>query len=147
MKKNIFLFLVFIFLFENSSAQKNNWNVYFENEQISISYKSMKCDYKEMFDQELIVLKVNNFTEEKITIQWETELWYDDVCINCETENEEYRSIITIDKQETLTGSCYLDNKLRIFSKFTNNLEEMPGLTKIVELTKFELKNIIIRHE
>jgi len=146
MKKIVLLFLIVLSI--NSFAQNtNNWKIYFENNQISISYKIVNCEYETIFDQELIILKINNNTEKKLNIQWEEELWYNDICINCETEKQEYRTIISIDKQEILTGGCFTDNKLRLFSKFTNTLDEMPGVTKIDKLTKFELNNITIQYE
>ena len=54
---------------------------------------------------------------------------------------------IHINSNETVIGNCYDQNALRIFSKFSEKSENMPGIDKIVELTKFKLKNIITVYE
>ena len=46
-----------------------------------------------------------------------------------------------------LAGDCDIQDNLRIFSKFSDKIEDMPGIKKIVELTKFKLKNINISYE
>ena len=38
-----------------------------------------------------------------------------------------------------------MNNSLRIFSKFTEDLDKMPGVNTIIALTKFELINIKIK--
>jgi hypothetical protein len=42
-------------------------------------------------------------------------------------------------------GKCNINNDLRIFSKFTSRIEDMPGINKINALTKFELTNLKIK--
>jgi hypothetical protein len=46
-----------------------------------------------------------------------------------------------------LEGNCSENNALRVFSKFTEKLEDMPGIDKITTLTKFELENLKITDE
>ena len=61
MKKIVSLFLIFLSI--NSFAQNiNNWEIYFENDQISISYKIVNCEYETIFDQELIILNLSSLT-------------------------------------------------------------------------------------
>ena len=94
-----------------------------------------------------MILKIENLSNNKINIEWREELWYDDKCINCEQNREEFRTNIKMKKGEILIGDCMQINKLKIFSKFTEPLEEMPGVDAINKLTKFELKNITISYE
>ena len=79
---------------------------------------------------------------------WNLELWYDNICYTNESEGEENRiQSILLNTNEVLEGNCLQNSNLRIFAKFIQELETMPGLNKITELTKFELKNINITYE
>ena len=51
---------------------------------------------------------------------------------------------ITLKANQFKEGNCERNNPLTIFSKFSEKLIDMPGVSKIVELTKFELKKIKI---
>ena len=134
----------------------DQWVTYLENEKIKIEYQYVDCNYKEQnlansggFNTEYVMLKLTNIYSSKIYIDWGLELWYDNVCYTCEQEGSENRIIpIQLNVNEILTGGCITNNSnLRIFSKFTEELEAMPGVSKIVELTKFKINNIIVTHE
>ena len=125
----------------------NNWEVYYENTQVKISFCQLQCDFDGQFNQEIVVFKIENFSAQAITVQWDSKIWYDNSCINCEQDSPEFRKVTRVEKGKTLEGNCGENNALRIFSKFTENLEDMPGVDKIVTLTKFELENLIITDE
>ena len=80
-------------------------------------------------------------------MQWKELLWYDDKCINCEQYNPEFRKEIAIKAKNILVGDCNTNNSLKIFSRFADKIEDLPviGVEKIAVLTKFELKNIILK--
>ena len=125
----------------------NNWEVYYENTQVKISFCQLQCDFDEQFDQEIVVFKIENFSAQAIAVQWDSKIWYDNSCINCEQDSPEFRKITRVEKGKTVEGNCSENNALRIFSKFTEKLEDMPGVDKIVKLTKFELENLNITDE
>ena len=125
----------------------NNWEVYYENTQVKISFSQVQCDFDGQFNQEIVVFKIENFSAQAITVQWDSKIWYDNSCINCEQDSPEFRKVTRVEKGETLEGNCSENNALRIFSKFTEKLEDMPGVDKIVKLTKFELENLNITDE
>ena len=77
----------------------------------------------------------------------DSKIWYDESCINCEQDSPEFRKEIRIESGKTMEGNCSEHNALRIFSRFTENLENMPGVDKIITLTKFELENLNITDE
>ena len=126
---------------------ENNWEVYYENTQVKISFCKIQCIFDEQFDQEMVVFKIENFSAQAITVQWDSKIWYDNSCINCEQDSPEFRKVTRVEKGKTLEGNCSENNALRIFSKFTEKLEDMPGVDKIVKLTKFELENLNITDE
>ncbi len=127
-----------------SGMNKNNWEIYYEDTKVKISYQKEDCDLNNQFDQEFVFLKIENLSSQSVTLQWDEKIWFDESCINCEQDSPEFRKVISIESGGILEGNCKEHNALRIFSKFTEKLEDMPGVDKIIKLTKFELKNIKI---
>ena len=85
MKKLLLLLLFFTTFFSSKSA--NEWILYLENEKIKIEFKYVDCDYKQEetsfiggFNREYVFLKITNLSNEKINIDWELELWYENTC-------------------------------------------------------------------
>mgnify|MGYP000135500668 FL=1 len=143
-------FLITSFLLSSFLATANggnNWEVYYENTQVKISFCQLQCDFDGQFNQEIVVFKIENFSAQAITVQWDSKIWYDNACINCEQDSPEFRKVTRVEKGKTLEGNCSENNALQIFSKFTENLEDMPGVYKITTLTKFELENLKITDE
>ena len=130
-----------------SGMNKNNWEIYYEDTKVKISYQKQDCDLNNQFDQEFVFLKIENLSSQSVTLQWDEKIWFDESCINCEQDRPEFRKVISIESGGILEGNCKKHNALRIFSKFTEKLEDMPGVDKIVKLTKFELKNLTITNE
>ena len=126
---------------------ESDWTNYFNNDSIEINYKYIECKYGNAFDQEYIVFQIINKLDIDISVVFVEKLWYDDVCINCEHYKDEHRKTIILHAKEEKTGECEKNNSLKIFSRFTNKIEDMPiiGVKKISSLTKFELDNIDIK--
>ena len=127
------------------NPNEKKWNNYYQDSTITISFMYINCEYTDRFDTEYVLLKIRNTGNTSKTIEWTEELWYDNKCINCETDSDEYRKMIQINEQDIVTGDCVTYNDLRIFSKYTSEIEEMPGLKKIYKLTNFKLNNITIK--
>ena len=125
----------------------SNWEVYYENAQVKISFIHLQCDFDNQFNQEFVVFKIDNLTSNPLLVQWDSKIWFDESCINCEQDSPEFRNEIRIESRKTLEGNCSENNALQIFSKFTEKLEDMPGIDKITTLTKFELENLKITDE
>ena len=130
-----------------SAMNKTNWEIYYEDTKVKISYQKQDCDLNNQFDQEFVFLKIENLSSQSVTLQWDEKIWFDESCINCEQDSPEFRKVISIESGGILEGNCKEHNALRIFSKFTEKLEDMPGVDKIIKLTKFELRNIKITDE
>ena len=126
----------------------SNWTTYYSDSEIKIEYQYTNCEYPERFNQEFVILKITNLTNNDINVSWYNESWYDKKCINCSDEksDEDFNKVYLKANEEVL-GNCFDQNSLRIFSKFSDKIENMPGIKKIVKLTKFELKNINISYE
>ena len=128
-----------------SATNPADWETYFENDSVKIEYKYQNCEYTEQFNSEFVILRISNLNANSLTLEWTEQLWYDENCINCETGNNENRKQITILPSAITEGTCNINNPFRIFSKFTEQLEDMPGVNKISALTKFELINLKIK--
>ena len=147
--ENIFLLLItMLFLSLSVRAENpNNWITYYDDASILIEYQYKNCEY-DRFDEEKIILKITNKFNKDILLSFKEELWYDEECINCNFENEnEFFKSINLLANEVKIGTCERNNRLTIFAKFTEKLIDMPGVNKIIELTKFELKKINISYE
>ena len=139
--------LIFITLISTTLSASNpaDWETYFENDTVKIEYAYQNCEYTEQFNSEYVIFKISNHTSQNLIIEWQDQLWYDENCINCETNNAENRKQFSISASSSYEGKCNINNDLRIFSKFTSKLEDMPGVNKIITLTKFELTNLKIK--
>ena len=147
MTNTIKLFILFLltisnicFAVEDKYSKKN----YYSDNEIEISYQYKNCEYLEQFNKEFVILEIVNKTSKEIQLSWKELLWYDNNCINCEQEEDEFRKEIVLKGKETLIGDCNSYNNLRIFSKLTEKLENMPGVRKesLQKMTGFEIKNI-----
>ncbi len=147
MKAHYNLVLAFIILASSnlSASNTNSWKTYFENDSVKIEFNYQNCEYIEQFNSEFVILKITNYTNKDLNIEWISQLWYDKNCVNCETKNHENRKEIIISANTNSEGKCNINNNLRLFSKFTEKIEDMPGVKKINILTNFELTKIKIK--
>jgi len=147
MKKTLLRSSLFLFsiLFVNSLfSQSNNWELYYSDNNITIEYNYMICNFSSTASQEIVVLKFTNLSENNITLNYETQIWHDDKEINTEQNSDEFRKTISIENNEIITTNC--DNKWKeyaIFSAFVHNETN----EKYVSLTKFELTNITTEND
>lgn len=143
MKRKLLRLPLFLFsiLFANSLfSQSNNWELYYDDE-IKIEYNYMICDFSSTASKEMIIFRFTNLSEEEITLNYETEIWYDSVKINTEQNADEFRKTINLNSKQIITINC--ENQWKehaIFSAFVHN----ETSEKYVSLTKFELTNITI---
>lgn len=150
MPRFLIILILFLFSYNNHIKAENNdseWIIYFENEEIIIEYTKMNCEYEDFFNQEFVIIQLTNKTNKKISVSWKEEIWYDNNCHNCEQDDKEFRKLTILNTNEILIGKCNFHSNLKIFSKFSEKLEDMPGVNKIMSLTNFELKNIQINDE
>ena len=148
MKKYLLPLSISVFLFSSVISYATNpieWTTYYHKNDITITFTYLNCEYLEQFNHEYLILRIQNTSNKDITIDWQEQLWYDNKCMNCEHDSPEFRKEITVKSGKTISGDCTIYNNLRIFSKFTEKLEDMPGVDRITALTKFEMKNLNIK--
>jgi len=137
--------LTFIICSTILSAQNTNeLTSYFENDKIKIEYKYQDCVHIGGFDSEYVLFEITNKTDNEINISWKEQVWYNEICSNCEHESPESRKKIIVLSNTIYSTDCNNLKNISIFSKFTEKLENMPGVNTIIPLTKFELNNLTI---
>ena len=142
------LVLSLIFSINTQAETPNNWTDYYSDNEVKIEYQYTNCEYSDRFNQEFVILKITNFTNKNFSVNWINQSWYDKKCINCsDNSTEEALTEIYVPANQVVVGDCNIQDNLRIFSKFSDRIEDMPGIKKIVKLTKFKLKNINISYE
>ena len=145
----IAVFLAFVSLYSSNlfAINPNEWTAYVDNDSVKIEFIYSNCEYTETFNQEFVILRIINKLNAELVISWKDELWYDDICANCEQDNVESRKVINLKAGEKLEGGCNMHSHLKIFSKFTDKIEDLPilGVERIATLSRFELKNITIK--
>jgi hypothetical protein len=142
------LVLSLIFNIDTHAESPKKWTNYHSNNDVKIEYQYVNCEYSDRFNQEFVILKITNLTNNNLSVNWINESWYDKKCINCaENRTDEASNKVFIPANKIVIGDCSIQDDLRIFSKFSDKIENMPGVKKIVELTNFKLKNINISYE
>ena len=136
--------ILFIGLFTNTFSQSNEWTIYYENEKISIETKYQICEFSSTANQEIIVFRFTNLTNDILTLEYDTELSYGEQIVNTEQNGEESRKKIKINKNEIIVTNCDSKwNEFNIFSAFIENKNKQ----KYIYLSQFELKNINTENE
>ena len=136
--------ILFIGLFTNTFSQTNEWIIYYENEKISIETKYQICEFSSTANQEIIIFRFTNLTNDILTLEYDTELSYGEQIVNTEQNGEESRKKIKINKNEIIVTNCDSKwNEFNIFSAFIENKNKH----KYIYLSQFELKNINTENE
>lgn len=117
---------------------EEKWSSYLENDQLKIEVMETRCnDIKNGIDNQYILLRFTNKTNHKIKVDYQRELWYNNICLNCNESSDENHKTIYLETKEVKTGNCSSDKSLKIFVRMNNNLSDQV-------LTKFELKELVI---
>ena len=147
--KRTLLFRTIIFIFSITTSnyalsQLNNWEEHYKDENVKIEYNYLICDFSSTASQELVIFRFTNLTENNITLEYETIIWNNNIKINTEQNQNEFRKTIQLRKGEIITIDCQNESKEHtIFSAFVHNETNERYIT----LTQFELNNIITRNE
>lgn len=118
-----------------------NWKTYINNNLVKIEYKFVECAQNIGYDQEFMMIRVKNKTNQTIQLEWRSDQFYNDVCRTC-SYPDEYTYQLSLSPNEVIEPDCSLETerKLRLFSRFTdsnyNGVEE--------NLSDFQLSNLTI---
>ncbi len=119
------------------------WQVYTTVNDVRIEFKRKTCTPIHDREQDLILFRYTNLSNEPKTISWSTKMWRNDVCVNCDRiENSENAFAINLAPYQVIEGdgSTKADKTVYIFDRF---ITLVPGMTDD-RLTDFELINLIV---
>ncbi len=139
MKKIALLLIMIIPVF--GISQTSDWELY--KDQNGVLIYSMEKDWNdpsEGINQEMVLLKFVNSTDQELTIEWFDVRWYGGDCVNCDNyQDPEYKHSITLAPGESLEGTCSFDSPsgLSIFKRFVHHKD-------VKALTNFELRDLQI---
>lgn len=116
----------------------------YDDQGVRITYEYVECDMPISFDQESVILTVENQNTFDVVVSWNAILIYDEDCRTCDDPNGEYAYSLSLSAGEKRTGCCGEEctQDLAIFSKFID--EHYAAQAPNNELTKFSLDNLTV---
>lgn len=139
--KSLFTFILTVLVGFTISAQ--NWETYKDTAGVKIEYKKVHCSMNAGFDEERVIFKITNNSNQEITLDWDFHLYFNGVCRTCNSTSGEYAKTLTLQAGQSAEGDCSRvpDNRLQVFSKFEDPSYNNPDKQ---ELTRFEFANLLI---
>jgi len=145
MMKKLLLTLSICFTFGAWAQTRTNsqWVEIDQNDGVKISMKYADCQFNSGFDERRILLKFENLQNYPVSVSWDTELYHDGNCHYCDDLSESNRTQ-NLDANASIEGECVRREKEHLYYivKFLNS--EGKTLTKVPELSDFELLNITV---
>ncbi len=137
MKHFLFTTLFFVALISKISAQ-DAWKNHSRTAELEINYRYAEChDDANGIHKSLVLLQFVNLTNKQLSVSYNKQAWYNDVCKGCENTPESLMGI-RLAPNETKIGSCE-DKQTKALYIFDKMLH-----VKANTLQKFELGNIQI---
>ena len=132
-----FLGLIFALIITGTAfSQESEWELYSAVDGIEIYTKHVDCYAKNIPDQKAVIIKVVNTTNNKVKVEWDQVIWYNDQKVTKHVSQGENHFIVEIEKNATQEGSCEVPyGPFYIYEDFITY--KAPS-----KLTKFELQNI-----
>lgn len=118
-----------------SNAQQ--WTEYAEVDGVKIFESEIECRENNIPPQLAVIFKVVNTTNKQITIEWDLQIWYNDVAHENDSDAENHMSI-TLEPNQSIEGDCLTPSgALYIYKDFLVYKAKQ-------KLTQFELQNITV---
>lgn len=114
------------------------WQEYSTIDDVRIEFKRKQCVPEGDREQNLILFRYTNLSNDVKTISWVFKIWRNDYCVNCNSiSNPEYAHSITLQPNEVIEadGTTKSDKRIYIFDNF---MKLVPGMQE-QRLTNFEL--------
>lgn len=114
------------------------WQEYSTIDDVRIEFKRKRCIPEGDREQNLIIFRYTNLSNDVKTISWVVKIWRNDYCVNCNSiSNPEYAHSITLQPSQIVEadGSTKSDKSIYIFDNF---IKLIPGMRE-QRLTNFEL--------
>lgn len=139
-KVMFFLFVAFSLLGNTSFAQfTSNWETFYSSDEVLIEVKSVQKEIATR-DQNLIVFKIQNLTNETLKTTYKQHIYRGDFCHGCTSTNGEYDFELTLAPNQVINGE-YLLKEQKALCVFNTFVHLVPGMSDI-PVDKIDFVNI-----
>tara|TARA_Y100000385_G_C13101528_1_gene644841 strand:- start:3193 stop:3678 length:486 start_codon:yes stop_codon:yes gene_type:complete len=131
----------------NDLEPAEEWQVYNTYDGVKVEYRLARCgDGVELREQNLLLFKFTNTTNESKSISWTMKMFRDGECYNCHRiERDEYKHTINLAANESIEGDCSVETiRNQALSTHDNYIKHVPGMAN-TRLTNFELIDVTVR--
>ena len=127
-----------------SQEKPDVWTPFLSDGPVKVFYKYAVCDPEIGYDNESVLLKIINVSNQGVIASWDREIYFDGVCTTCDL-GDEGRSEYKLAPNEVAEGICSVsgDRRLKLFCEFTDPQYKL----KQPLFTGFKLNNFNIRVE
>jgi len=137
--KHIFLFFIILIATYSTAQDESKWTLYKSVFGVEVYTQEVDCYAENIPAQKAIIIKVVNTNSSKISIEWDTKIWYNDELVTRSVKDGENHHTLELEGNQTISGSCDVPfGALYIYKDFITYV--MPS-----KLTKFELENITVK--
>ena len=130
MRKSLILFALFWSTI--SFSQQSDWEIYTEIDGVKIETRTIEC-----YGNEILTFRISNANNYSVSIVWHEEVWVDGICKQ-DGQSKEYYKQVVLNPLQVIEGDCSFKDSFYIGSRMRRG-------SKIMELTHFDLKNIIVQ--
>ena len=133
--KILFTFLTTLFV---STAMCQEWKLIHSENGVNIYQKEADCEIRNVPDEKRYLIKIENTNASAVDVEWDTKIWYNDNCINCNSNSAENHHSFRVEANSNLAGNCEsTESALYVFRSFID-------LKSPTKLTKYELQNVTV---
>jgi hypothetical protein len=137
----IILFALIAFSANTKAENPTKWILHSEQNGVQVYYRYENCDDNvNDIHQQMVILKFVNTTNQNLSVEWDLEAYYNDICTTCGKKDKEQHFSTQLSAGEIKIGNFEnraTQKELLIFAKFTK-------MESKVKLTKFNLANMKI---
>jgi hypothetical protein len=134
---------ILLLVFSSSFGFSQTESTVHEGEDLRITSQEQFCEMKMGYDLDRTILTLENKSNDTLVVSWNLNLWFDNECLTCGHETDEYKLIVELAPLEIRTGSCsqeVTDKSVQFFSGFSDS-----NAANKTRLTKFELDELKVQ--
>jgi hypothetical protein len=113
MMKYFFVTVLLLFAFFVSEAQ--TWELVSGGSDYKIEKAHIVCNSNQGFEYDYIVLRFTNLSTETISLVYNYEEWYNDVCSSCDDQDLGSKRTLQLGAGQVMEGNCSSNSYLKIF--------------------------------
>ena len=85
---------------------QDGWKLIKSENGVNIYQKEADCELENIPDEKRYLIKIENTNSSAVQVEWDTRIWYNDKCINCDDNSGEQHHTFRIEANSILAGNC-----------------------------------------